>query len=67
MATHSSVLAAESHRQRSLVGYRPWGQKGSDTTDFYFTLGHLMCITSMSLNSLNEYSVVLFIYLTGVE
>ena len=45
MATHSSVLAGESHAQRSLVGYSPWGQKGSDTTDFYFTLGCLMYIT----------------------
>ena len=32
MATHSSILAWESHEQRSLVGYRPWGQKESDTT-----------------------------------
>ena len=25
MATHSSILAGESHGQRSLVGYSPWG------------------------------------------
>ena len=61
LATHSSVLAGESHGQRSLVGYSPWGQKGSDTTNF--TSGHLMCITNMSLNLLNECSGVLFIYL----
>ena len=27
MATHSSILAWESHGQRSLVGYSPWAQK----------------------------------------
>ena len=30
MSTHSSVLAGESHGQRSLAGYSPWGQKESD-------------------------------------
>ena len=25
-------LPGESHGQRSLVGYSPWGRKGSDTT-----------------------------------
>ena len=25
-------LPGESHRQRSLVGYSPWGRKESDTT-----------------------------------
>ena len=29
MATHSSVLAGESHGQRSLVGYSPCGCKES--------------------------------------
>ena len=33
MATHSSILAEESHGQRSLVGYNPKGHKESDTTD----------------------------------
>ena len=27
MATHSSILAWESHGQRSLVGYNLWGRK----------------------------------------
>ena len=27
MATHSSILAWENHRQRSLAGYSPWGCK----------------------------------------
>ena len=27
MATHSSVLAWETHGQRSLAGYSPWGPR----------------------------------------
>ena len=27
MATHSSILPGESHGQRSLAGYGPWGCK----------------------------------------
>ena len=33
MATHSSILAGESHGQRSLGGYSPWGHKDSDRTE----------------------------------
>ena len=33
MATHSIILAGESHGQRSLVGYSPWGRKELDTTE----------------------------------
>ena len=33
MATHSSVLAWESHGQRSLAGYSPWGRKESNMTE----------------------------------
>ena len=32
MATHSSILAAESHGQRSLPVCSPWGGKELDTT-----------------------------------
>ena len=32
MATHSSILAGESHGHRSLVGYSPWGHKELDMT-----------------------------------
>ena len=32
MAIHSSILAGESHGQRSLVGYNPWGHKELDMT-----------------------------------
>ena len=31
MATHSSILAGDSHGQRSLVG--PWGHKELDMTE----------------------------------
>ena len=33
MATHSSVLAGESHGQRSLAGYSSWGHKDLDMTE----------------------------------
>ena len=33
MATHSSILLGESHGQRILAGYSPWGHKESDTTE----------------------------------
>ena len=29
----SAFLPGESHGQRSMVGYRPWGHKKSDTTE----------------------------------
>ena len=32
-ATHSGILAGESHGQRSLVGYSPYGCKELDTTE----------------------------------
>jgi len=32
MATHSSIFAGKSHRQRSLAGYSPQSLKQSDTT-----------------------------------
>ena len=33
MSAHSSILAGESHGQRSLSGYNPQGGKESDTTE----------------------------------
>ena len=33
MAAHSSILARESHGQRSLEGYSSWGHKESNTTE----------------------------------
>ena len=35
MATHSPVFSpGESHGQRSLVGYSPWGRQESDMTEW---------------------------------
>jgi len=33
MAIHSSILPGESHGQKSLVGYSPWGHRESDRTE----------------------------------
>ena len=33
VVTHSVLLPGESHGQRSLAGYSPWGHKESDTTE----------------------------------
>ena len=33
MATYSSILAWESHGQRNLAGYSPWGCQESDTNE----------------------------------
>ena len=33
MATHSSSLTWKINRQRSLVGYSPWGRKKLDVTE----------------------------------
>ena len=33
------LLPREFHGQRSLVGYRPWGHKESDTTESLSTAG----------------------------
>ena len=34
MAIHSGTIAWKIPGQRSLVGYSPWGRKGSNTTEF---------------------------------
>ena len=41
MATRSSILCLENpHRQRSLVGYSPWGHNVLDTTEWLSTAQH---------------------------
>ena len=40
MATHSSILARESHEQKSLVGYSPQESKESNTTERLSTHTH---------------------------
>ena len=43
IATHSSILPGESHGQRSLVSYSPWGHKESDMTE-QLTHTHTLCL-----------------------
>ena len=40
MVTHSVFLPGESHGQRSLAGYSPWGCKELDTTEQLITHAH---------------------------
>ena len=44
MATHSSILAGESHGQRSLVGYSSWSRKESDMTEQLHFLFHFQSL-----------------------
>ena len=54
MATPSNILAGECQRQRSLVGYSPWGPKELDTTEAsQHARTHrvtVLCIRSIGLN-----------------
>ena len=38
MTTHPVFLPGESHGQRCLLGYSPWGHKESDTTSLSLSL-----------------------------
>ena len=41
MATHSNILDWESHGQRNLVGYGPWGRKSrTRLSEFHYTICH---------------------------
>ena len=40
-------LPGESHGQRSLAGYSPWGHKESDTTEQLSTAQHSVCIVGL--------------------
>ena len=49
MVTYSTILAGESHGQRSLVAYGPWVHKESDMTEWltpfvhlYYSVSHLL-------------------------
>ena len=53
MATHSSILVWRSHRQRSLVGYSPWGRKEWDTTERLHFRFSLSCIGEGNGNPLH--------------
>ena len=48
MVIHSSILPRESHGQRSLAGYSPWGCKESDKTEPLTQHIHLLGFTSLS-------------------
>ena len=48
MATHSSILAWESHGRRSLVGYSPWGCKELDTTERLHFQFHIVTVSQFS-------------------
>ena len=46
------LLPGESHGQRSLVGYSPWGRKESDTTErLHFGTFHLAYTLPINLNA----------------
>ena len=49
MAIHASgFLVGESHRQRSLEGYSPWGRNMTEATEH--TLSHIIHFTYFVLN-----------------
>ena len=48
MAIHSRILAGESHGQRSLVSYSPWGHKESDTTKCLSSSSRFSLVTWLS-------------------
>ena len=49
MATHSSILAYRIPMERSLVGYRSWGRKESDTTEQLSTAQHVDMDTDIQI------------------
>ena len=49
-------LPGESHGQRSLAGYSPWGHKESDTTEVTEHTHKLSkCLTKLKINGTNHY------------
>ena len=59
MTTHSSILAGESHGQRSLAGYSPWGRKESDTTEQLNSLAKICQNSRSPVSSQPRYRVAL--------
>ena len=55
VATHSSILAWESHRQRSLEGYSPWGCEESVITEH----AHMQFDHLSNLGTLFNYQVTI--------
>ena len=62
MITYSSILAWESHEQRSLVGYSPWGHKESDTTEWltHFVLKFTTLRDSLFLYGIHYITLLIF-------
>ena len=52
------LLPGESHGQRSLVGYSPWGRRESDTTKWLHFHFSLSCTGAGNGNPLQYYSLV---------
>ena len=50
LAPHSSILAGESHGQRRLAGYSPWGRKELDMTE-QLTLTHSLHVPHTELRT----------------
>ena len=71
MATHSSVLAwKKSHGQRILVGYSPWGHKGSNTTEHACMQGSSLLSLGPQSNrrtSLTENNTISLFYFAALE
>ena len=62
MATHSSLLPGESHRQRSLAGYSPWGHKSRTWLSYWTTTSPLSVASFANIFSHSE-GVFLFVCL----
>ena len=62
MATHSSILAGESHGRRSLVGYSPWGRKESDTTERLHFLSFFLVVIYSKFRITGYFCVLKAVY-----
>ena len=62
MTTYSSILAWRIHKQRSLVGYSPWGHKESDTTEWltHFVLKFTTLRDSLFLYGFHYITLLIF-------
>ena len=57
-------VPGESHGQRSLVGYNPWGCKESDMTDRLST--HVYEVMNMLIDYSNHFTVCANIFITHI-
>ena len=54
-------LPGESHRQRSLAGYSPWGHKESDVTEATTALGYIAPVHSILADSVGKHRNVAYL------